>query len=135
MMFTGIVGNHDNALYHFYLCALSAPLGFIEQLQWTDSYPVSAAISLPVRFFPEFFLVFVNQLSADAEFCMNKVSNGETQFVISSRQRLRGRGLLRFFNETKEGSLVIRQDGEIEALTVRSNSDTFSAVRKHMEHS
>ncbi len=133
MMFTGLVGNHDTALYHFYLCAISAPLGFIEQLQWTDSYPVSAAVPFPVRFLSEFFLVFVNQLSADAEFRMNKLSDGDTQFVISSRQHMRGRGLLRMYNDTKEGSLMIRHDGEITALSVRSKTTTFSAVRKHLE--
>jgi len=128
--FTNFVGNRDCALYYFYLNAIRVPLGFLEDLEWEDEYPVSITIRNAVRYLSEFFLVFSKQLESKATLKFRELGEGEANFELLNNIVHQGKGLFSFYKKSGTCSLFISSEGEITGFNYEDNNVKFKALQQ-----
>lgn len=130
---SSFIGNKKSALYYYYLQASKVPLGYIENLKWKDSYPVSATVRNPIRFVTEFFLIFGQSLESVAQRWFDKKESKSIEFIINTKLVNKGKGLLWFYESEGEGALKINESGTISSFIFKNTKINFKAKFKYDE--
>jgi urea transporter/murein DD-endopeptidase MepM/ murein hydrolase activator NlpD len=127
---THFYGNKKSALYHFYLTALSVPLGYLDNLEWQDNYPVSSTVNSFIKYLSELTLMFMPSLESYADFNFEKRINGSKSFIIKNHLVNKGKGLYRLFSEEGDGQIEIDFDGFIKSFSFNKKNLNFTAKIK-----
>ncbi len=124
---TNFLGNKNSALYYFYLNNIKVPLGYMENLIWRDSFPVSNTIHPAVRFISEFFLLFYPPLKSEVTLTFGKRKQKDDNFVIKSEFENSGTGMFSFYKTCGTGVTNIDSTGFIDEFYYSSGNTDFSA--------
>jgi urea transporter len=130
---THFIGNKKSALYHFYLSALSVPLGYLDNLEWQDKYPISTTVNSFVKYLSELTLMFAPSLKSYAVFKFEKRINGSKSFIVKNHLVNEGRGLYKPFSEEGNGEIEIDFDGVIKSFSFEKKNSKLTAKIKIKE--
>ncbi len=130
---TNFVGNKKSALYFFYLQALSVPLGYVDNMFWKDSIPVSIAVKSTFRYMAEVVLIFGQLISSTVEKTFEKKINGNQSFIIASDFVNSGKYFMKWFKQGAKGRLSIDSQGVIQSIEHKSDRINFYASNKSAE--
>ncbi|GJQ63189.1 MAG: hypothetical protein SCALA702_22420 [Melioribacteraceae bacterium] len=131
--FTNFVGDRNCALYYFYLNAIRVPLGYIEDLEWEDEYPVSITIRNAIRYLSEFLLVFGKQLESKAFLTFREKVEDDEDFEILNKISHTGKGIFSFYKKSATGSILIDSEGFINSIKYEDSEIKFEAKQKRDE--
>jgi urea transporter/murein DD-endopeptidase MepM/ murein hydrolase activator NlpD len=131
---TNFIGNKKSALYYFYLQAISVPLGYVDNLFWKDSIPVSISVNNITSYVAELFLLFGQLIHSKVEKTFEKKINGNHSFIVVSKFQNYGRYFLKWFVQESTGKLYINTNGSIDRIEHISKKEKFSASIKAKEN-
>ena len=109
------------------------PLGYLDNLIWKDSYPISATINSFIKYLSEFTLLFAQGLRSIGMFNYEKRVNGSKSFIVNSVLHTEGLGLYKFFNEECLGKIEIDFDGKINSFSFNKKNLKVDAFIKIIE--
>lgn len=121
---TDYVGEKYSALYHFYISASQVPLTFINNLNWNDTFPVSALLNNATRYISEFLLFFKQMISVKSYYTTIKKDN---DFNIISEISIKGEDLFSFYNYNISNKLIIDEEGFIKEIISKNKNKVFIA--------
>ncbi len=120
---TDFVGNKKSALYYFYLLASKVPLGYNQDLKWTDTFPIFNTVNNGVRYFSELFLMFAPMLKSEASYRFSK--DDKNNFIVNAEFLNSGSKFFRFYKDSAEGKLIIDEKANLTQLNYSSEKVKF----------
>lgn len=126
---TSYIGEKNNALYYFSICASQVPLCFQEELKWSDVYSISLLPVGAVRYLTEFFLLFKSLLNANGEFYFESDDENK-DYLVKSEINIRGKGIFTFYkNQFTSVVRIDEQEGLKEFVVKDDKNFSFKAIK------
>lgn len=123
--FTDFEGDRDSLLYYFYLGLYKVLLGYYEDVQLTDKFPISLFINR-YFFINDFIAPFFNVVDADFELNYKTIDNVHAPEKIELQSTTKV-----LFGKTVSRSLqfnITLQHHRIDTITIQKGNSTFTAV-------